>query len=127
MRETLTRDQAREIYRSSGLHDFIPLTHERMRNLRDTINREMLDAALMDGTFHMEHPATIKVRGSRAAELRCRSYYFDDREAVTFNDSGFVGFAGWADDFNVEPILSGFCRWVHFLLATSAAQREGGE
>lgn len=28
------------------------------------------------------------------------------------NCDGFVGFAGWADDTNVQPILTAFCAWV---------------
>lgn len=111
MTDKLTRDQAREAYKASGI-DFFPLTHERMRALRDTINREMLAAALMSGTFHMSHPSLIRMHGNRCAELRCTSYYFENREAVTFNADGFVGFAGWADDTNVQPILRGFMEWV---------------
>jgi len=111
MTETLTREAARKAYAESGL-DYFPLTFERMSALRDAINSEMLAAGLMQGTFHMSHPSLIRMHGKRCAELRCTSYYFEDREAVTFNADGFVGFAGWADDTNVQPILRGFMQWV---------------
>lgn len=35
---------------------------------------------------------------------------------------GFVGFAGWAGDHNVQPILTAFCRWVDELTPAAAAQ-----
>ncbi|UTS79619.1 hypothetical protein [Phaeobacter piscinae] len=111
MTAKLTREAARKAYADSGL-DHFPLTLERMSGLRNAINSEMLAAGLMQGTYHMAHPSLIRVHGSNCVELRCVSYYFDDREAVTFNADGFVGFAGWADDTNVQPVLRGFLQWV---------------
>ena len=111
MTEKLTREAARKAYAESGL-DYFPLTFERMSALRNEINSEMLAAGLMQGTYHMAHPSLIRVHGSKCAELRCVSYYFEDREAVTFNADGFVGFAGWADETNLQPILRGFLQWV---------------
>lgn len=110
MTEKYTRNEARAAYKAADL-DYFPLTFERMRSLRDFINYEFLEAALMDGTLHMKHPSTIKVQDGYA-ELRCQSHYFDDREAVTFGKDGFIGFAGWADDQNVQPIIRGFMEWV---------------
>lgn len=107
----ITRDEVRQSYEEADL-GFFPITHERMTKLRNSINREMQSANLMEGTFHMKHPSNIKVHSNGCAELRCESYYFDDREAVTFNPDGFIGFAGWADDQNVQPILRGFMAWV---------------
>lgn len=111
MTEKLTREAARKAYADSGLDSF-PLTFERMLALRNAINSEMLAAGLMQRTYHMAHPSLIRVHGSKCAELRCVSYYFEDREAVTFNADGFVGFAGWADKTNLQPILRGFLQWV---------------
>ena len=33
--------------------------------------------------------------------------YFQDREAVSFNQGGFIGFAGWAGSTNLAPFLEG--------------------
>lgn len=38
--------------------------------------------------------------------------YFKGREAISFNSDGFIGFAGWADDKNVQPFLRAFVLWV---------------
>lgn len=48
----------------------------------------------------------------RHISYRCKSCYFDNREAVTFNPDGFIGFAGWADDRNIIPFINAFTSWV---------------
>lgn len=39
------------------------------------------------------------------------SHYFTRRECVSFNRDGFIGFAGWADQGNLNPILRAFLKW----------------
>ena len=46
------------------------------------------------------------------AHLECKSFYFNNRQAVTFEKDGFIGFAGWSDDTNIKPILKGFMEWL---------------
>lgn len=41
--------------------------------------------------------------------------YFINREAISFNSDGFIGFAGWADNTNVQPFLRAFNNWVNEL------------
>ena len=43
--------------------------------------------------------------------LYMNSHYFTRRECVSFNRDGFIGFAGWADDGNTNPIRRAFLRW----------------
>lgn len=50
--------------------------------------------------------------GIRSAFLRVSGFYFSGREAVSFNEDGFVGFAGWADRANIKPFLRAFVRWM---------------
>ncbi|WP_342487302.1 hypothetical protein NSQ30_10585 [Bacillus sp. FSL R7-0651] len=40
------------------------------------------------------------------------SHYFTQREAISFNLDGFIGFAGWADSSNRHPIIAAFVEWV---------------
>jgi hypothetical protein len=40
------------------------------------------------------------------------SHYFTQREAISFNSDGFIGFAGWADSGNKSPLMSAFVEWV---------------
>lgn len=119
----MTRDDARALWTASGL-DYSVLTAGNLLRLRTHINAAMEAAGLMQGTLRMNHRLEIYEinKAPTSALLRCRGYYFDDREAVTFNDDGFIGFAGWADDTNVAPVLAGFERWVSDLRAST----EGG-
>ena len=50
--------------------------------------------------------------GIYEAYLRVDGRYWQGREAVSFNADGHIGFAGWADDQNVQPFLRGFMRWL---------------
>lgn len=56
--------------------------------------------------------------GLQSAFLRVDGPYFTDREAISFNEDGFIGFCGWADDHNSAPILKAFCEWVRIYLPT---------
>lgn len=56
------------------------------------------------------------------AEIRVKGTYFGDREAVTFNSAGFIGFCGWADGRNLIPFVEGFKEWCDYL---KAKKKEG--
>lgn len=103
----MTRDEARKAFADSGLIAS-SITKDQVEDLRDKINAEMEASGLISGSYR----ATEIQFSHRFAAIRCKSHYFDDREAVTFNEDGFVGFAGWADDKNIQPILAGFTKWL---------------
>lgn len=48
-------------------------------------------------------------------EIRVKGSYFDDREAITFYDDGYIGFCGWADGYNLTPFVMGFKEWCDYL------------
>lgn len=47
--------------------------------------------------------------------LYMNSHYFTQREAISFNRDGFIGFAGWADQGNTNPLLRSFLKWCDYL------------
>lgn len=47
--------------------------------------------------------------------LYMNSHYFTRRECISFNRDGFIGFAGWADQGNTNPILRAFLEWCDYL------------
>ena len=47
--------------------------------------------------------------------LYVNSHYFTQRECISFNRDGFIGFAGWADPGNTNPILRAFIKWCDLL------------
>lgn len=44
--------------------------------------------------------------------IRCDSHYFEGREAISFNEDGYIGFCGWADTENTKDILIAFYKWI---------------
>lgn len=108
--QPMTRDQARELFKAAGL-TYAVITPQHMQRLRSLINQRMVKSGLMRGVYRCRQRAIVRIL-DRYAEIRCKASYFDNREAITFNRDGFIGFAGWADDENVQPILQGFAEWV---------------
>lgn len=49
------------------------------------------------------------------AQLRVKGTYFEDREAITFNEDGWIGFCGWADISNLTPFAMAFREWCDYL------------
>lgn len=41
--------------------------------------------------------------------------YFSHRECISFNDDGFIGFCGWADSKNAQPIYISFIQWCEYI------------
>lgn len=69
-------------------------------------------------TLHMSKRVKVDKRTNgtiRGAFLFANSYYFTQREAISLNHDGFIGFAGWASDRNVQPFLEGFMEWCDYL------------
>lgn len=119
MEKVKSRDQARECFKASGL-SYSVITRSNLQLLRNQINEKMKASGAIKGTYRCHQRFKIS-SCSTWADLRCRSYYFDDRQAVTFEKDGFIGFAGWADDGNVQPVIEGFIAWVDLMSKERAA------
>lgn len=117
-----TRDDARAIFSDAGFKNQ-QLTKSDVEKLRDRINKH-----LAAGKFFYRCDSKIKI-GEPGSGLEfaitCSCDYFDQREAVTFysvDDSLGIGFAGWADDKNVRPILNAFSYWAIDLISERMKQ-----
>lgn len=118
-RSELTRDEARQAFADAGL-TYNVINKETLQRLRALINQHMADSGCFRGTFRCWQRGLIRItQWGIYAEIKCRSDYWDSREAVSFNTDGFIGFAGWADNQNTQPVLSGFMAWVKELTAKS--------
>lgn len=66
-------------------------------------------------TIHRNMPKVSLAKGREGIEsafVRIDGHYFEGREAVSFNEGGFIGFCGWADSESERAILDGFYRWM---------------
>ena len=119
------RNDARQAFATAGL-TYDVLTPANMQRLRTLVNERMKASGLIHGEFRCRQRAIIKkTPWGPFAELRCRADYFENREAISFNTDGLIGFAGWADDTNVKPILEGFKEWVAEICSAEKGQNNG--
>lgn len=48
------------------------------------------------------------------SKVLCDEY--SEREAITFNTNGWIGFVGWADSTHTKPFTDAFVLWVNELI-----------
>jgi hypothetical protein len=108
-------DLARKAFKDSGL-TYAHLTRARVQKLRFFINEKMKESELMESSYRCKQRAEF--RPDKVwfwAGIKCCSYYFEEREAVSFNRDGFIGFCGWADSKHEKPVLEGFYQWIEWM------------
>ena len=126
----MTNDEARRYFRDKGL------TYRKLRRydvdlLKGYIGHELARYAKTDDIRRIDDYRVCKrvhFHGTKSgrlqyAAIRVSGSYFKHREAVTFNGDGFIGFCGWASDYNAEPILTAFCKWCDYVSAALEAER----
>lgn len=116
----MSRDEARSHFSQSGL-TYEDLTRDHIDSLKAILQKhlEERNERLPDSRMYINkrNKKSIFAKGKlTGCGITMRCHYFRSREAITFATSGFIGFAGWADDTNVAPLLSGFREWVDSLL-----------
>jgi hypothetical protein len=119
----MTRDDARAAFAASGL-TYADLTDQTLTRLREAINVALKAEAADNANMRITGRTKIEMNDTgdvTFVDMTCRSNYFDKRQAVTFNQGGFIGFAGWADDANVAPILQAFTAWTAELVLEKSA------
>lgn len=122
-----TNEEARQYFRDKGLsyHD---ITEGDILSLLMLLNREIKKSNKAGetsvSTMHMSSKIYMKKR-TNGTIIKCflyiNSHYFTQREAISFNEDGFIGFAGWADQGNINPLLRAFFRWCDDLAAAKEA------
>lgn len=122
-----TNEEARQYFRDKGLsyHD---ITEGDILSLLMLLNREIKKSNKAGetsvSTMYMSSKINMKKR-TNGTIIKCflyiNSHYFTRREAISFNEDGFIGFAGWADQRNTNPLLRAFLRWCDDLAAAKEA------
>lgn len=118
-----TRDDARAAWARAGL-TYDALTADAMERLRALIDADMQSGEYLRGTFRANHKPKRLRCGSY--DIRCTAWYFKGhqaRQCVTFEPSGFIGFAGWSDDTNIQPIIRAFMSWVNEVELTAKGRK----
>lgn len=115
-----TRDEARELFASKLSYEQITMNDIRALEgfLAIEYARHEREGCHMDmrPSYRKAYQPQINLaedgKGIKSAFLKVSGFYFQGREAISFNEDGFIGIAGWADDTNVQPFLRAFHKWV---------------
>ena len=116
-----TNDEAREHFIECGLNynnitEGDILTLVLMLNKELKISNEKRETSV--STIRLSPKIDINTNEDGSIKwcyLYMNSHYFTEREAISFNRDGFIGFAGWADSSNLNPIKKAFWKWCDSL------------
>lgn len=124
-----TNQEARDYFKEKGL-TYNDITEGDILALVLFLNMEIKKAVKAHETsvesMHLSRRLDIKKRSNGTITecyLYINSHYFTQRECISFNRNGFIGFCGWADQGNTNPILRAFLAWCD-CLAESEADHE---
>ena len=120
-----TNDEARQYFTDKGL-TYDDITEGDILTLVMLLNKH-IKAANKDNETSVQLTLSKKMvmkKKSKGSIMACFLYvnscYFTQRECISFNGDGFVGFAGWADQGNTNPILRAFLEWCDILAEAAA-------
>lgn len=105
----MTNDEARQYFKDKGL-TYAVLTEEAVLLLIAKLQLEIYKAKRNDKDCILVGINKYKYKPGRVF-LTVKGTYFDSREAISFNQDGFIGFAGWACTRSTEPFINGFIKW----------------
>ena len=121
-----TTQEARDYFEKKGL-TYNDITEGEILVLVLLLNREIKKAIKNDEmsthSMHLSKKMDIKKRSNGTITecyLYINSHYFTQRECISFNKNGFIGFCGWADQGNANPILRAFLAWCDCLTGSEA-------
>lgn len=123
----MDRNEARKHFKNIGL-SYENITQEDINTLYEILSDEINQyrknggehAKQMDlkvSKLRVKDIKVLKRSGLKYARLQVDGSYFNRREAITFSQTGFIGFGGELDDKNVQPILKAFCKWCDQITA----------
>lgn len=116
-----TTNEAREYFKNKGL-TYDSITEGDILILSMMLEKELKKSNKVGetsvSTITLSKKVDIKKKTNGhiiCCFLYVNSHYFERREAISFNRDGFIGFAGWADIGNTNPLLRGFLKWCDYL------------
>lgn len=115
-----TTNEAREFFKNRGLSydsihegDILILCMMLQKELKKSNKAGETSVAM---TLSKRVDMKKKSNGSiTECYIYMNAHYFTRRECISFNRDGFIGFAGWADQGNTNPLLRAFLEWCNYL------------
>lgn len=87
------------------------LFKEELELYRNSGNQHAIEMGLKFRKPLKKNIKVLKRTGLQYAYFRVDGSYFHNREAISFNKDGFIGFGGEFSSVNTQPMLKAFMRW----------------
>jgi hypothetical protein len=111
----VTNDEARQYFKDKGLtYDCLnELSIDMLINLIDSeiLKMRKQDKECILISVNKRYKSKKKNGEFEWIDLTVKGTYFDNRQAISFERDGFIGFAGWASTKNTKPFIDGFIKW----------------
>ena len=117
----MTRNEARDYFNSKLTYtditegDICVLIMLLNKNIKQACNNQKMSV----GSMRMSQKIKSKYN-THGRVIECylfiNSHYFTQRECISFNKNGFIGFCAWADDRNTDPIVKAFIEWIDMVV-----------
>lgn len=118
MPQRIKAEKLRDKFKTLG-YTYGMLNEEHIQMLRIILNKEIRsfdsDLEMKLSVQRKKDVKVLKRTGLQYAVIEVDGHYFSRREAITFSSTGFIGFAGWASDYNVKPFINAFEKWLDWL------------
>lgn len=85
------------------------VTDNQLQSLHAELKKSLSESDCYDGTYR------ANPLGRTPKYMTCRTNEWDNREAISFNRDGFIGFCGWASTTNTAPVLNAVKNWLNKL------------
>jgi hypothetical protein len=109
---TRKTDNLRAAFESAGMK------YECIRQSDIIMLRAILERHLESHSHFQMRTTAPKMKFDRAGLIYARIYvdgpYFKKRQGIEFEQNGFIGFCGWADDSNLRPFHDAFLEWIQW-------------
>lgn len=108
------------VWRPSGRREYWAITTDELIELNELCGKHLsiCETTTIEMRMHDMPQVFFSDGFVEAAFLRVDGSYFEDREAISFNGDGFIGFCGWASSKNERPFLDAFEEWCAWLART---------
>ena len=120
--QVCTTDEAREYFKRCDL-SYEDINEGDILILAMMLNKEICKSNKSGETSVNTMSLSKKIDMKKNSDLSIKycflylnSHYFNRREAISFNDGGFIGFAGWADVGNKNPLIRAFLAWCDYMV-----------
>lgn len=119
----ITRDQARNYFAHVGLN-YRQITLARVKKLHAVLDNHLKASGVFNNSLRCHRDIQFKFTeegGMAHASVKCSADYFTGRQAIEFEENGFIGFAGWSDEYALKPMLEAFVEWCDLIKKEVAA------